>query len=783
MASRDTNNNRSPKSSKKGRRIHWGAVFHRTYLRQLGGACGLPDDNGVCEWPIGLSNYTVVYLPETKEIVAENVHSGVVCPINEENGMTVISEFDSWKAICAQLPCSKREKSLSLERSSLDGSGRPLYKLKPGEVYMGTIDEVVGAREREKEEAMQKRRERLEQLLSATNGLTARDEEELEALSDLYDPYDWRLDTKQRKEVFQHTLHVLPRDYPNLNAFASSLTEEAAEILQSRNESNSGCRCGLIVREEIAGVDIDVLRGECQIRGLATTGGRKALIDRLVSDSLKKIGCTHRDFTAPYQRTAETLDKEACLEAARERNTFVQALKKRDRQRWKDVLTRHCLPGEEENTDPTKPVYLSLPDFPEEYPLLVDRDSASDAESDSAAPVAPDTNPLCALVAESDPRLLEAHLKAVVYQKALEADEEANAGGDADATPGTTGNSTPSNPVPPASSGPLAMVESIPCPCFVNQVGCHHGTCACDEEACGNRSFFDFTAAVHDDSPIELFRQIIRILYVNFGGKIHFFNPSLVLYAKNTVLKYTAQDAEFDSSMEDAASTTSSTGSMCEGDTKPSETAPMDANDTTSPVTPTPTAPGASQPFSSDGEEDKSPVVAESEGDPEGLTPDANNGNGNENGNHGDSPSSGTPNKAGMSLIDLLADLCKKSTELEDEDSFDFSTVDTSSLPPYVTPDDLLASRLVLSKYTGPEARYSIFHPDNLLSVADAKKKKEAKGKGGKDEDEGLFNGLNMTLHHVNEEVDADQYNASSSGDDRKRKRNDKRNSPKHRKR
>lgn len=764
MASRDTNHNRPSKLPKKERRIHWGVVFHRTYLRQLGGACGLPDDNGVCEWPIGLSNYTVVYRPETKEIVAENVHSGVVCPINEESGMAVISEFDSWEAMSSQLPSSKREKTLSLERSSLDGIDRPLYQLKSGEVYMGTIDEVVGAREREKEEIMKRHRERLEQLLNSSNGLTAPDEEDLEALSDLYDPYDWRLDTKQRKEIFQQTLHVLSQEYPNLTASAKALTDEAAGILQSRSESNSGCRCGLIVREEIAGVDIDVLRGECLIRGLPTTGGRKALIDRLVGDSLKKIGCTHRDFTAPYQQTGEMLDKEASLAAAVDKNPFVQAIKRRDRNRWKDVFAAHCLPGEEENLDPTKPVYTSLPDFPKEYPLHTEKD----------APGQPETNPLCALVAESDPRLMEVHLKAVVFQKALEIEEEMETkqkqAGDAkpvdtsDSVPTTGGvRNTPSTPVPPASSGPLAAVESIPCPCSVNQVGCHHGTCACDEEACGNRSFFDFTAAVHDDSPIELFRQIIRILYVNFGGKVLFFNPSLVLYARNTVLKYTAQDAEFDSPMIGGEVG----GVPCDDATKPSDVVSMDANDINDTTSPSPVSPfgtvtpAAVQPSTDDNDDDQSPSTVAT-GDPEGLTPDANSNS--KEGN--DSGGSGTTEKEGMSLMELLANVSKKSMDLiDDEDNFDFSNVKTASLPSYVTVDDLLASRLVLSEYTGPEAKYSIFHPNNLLSPSKSKKKNEkGTAKKGKTDD-------------------TEHYEAACTDDDRKRKRSDKRSSTKHRKR
>lgn len=780
LASRDTKNDPPSNLWKKGRKIHWGAVFHRTYLRQLGGACGIPDENGVCEWPIGLSNYTVIYCPESKEIVAENVHSGVICPITE-NGMSVISEFDSWNASSTQFPSNNREKALSLEHCSLDGSNRPLYILKPGERYMGTIDEVVGAREKAKNDAIQERRKRLEQLLNSTKRPTLRDKEELEALSELCDPYDWRLDSKQRKDIFQHTLHVLPKDYPNLNALASALTEEAAEILQSRNASNSGCRCGLIIREEIAAVDIEVLRGECQIRGLPATGGRKALVERLVADSLRKIGCTHREFSAPYQQTAESLDKEACLVAACKKNPFVLALKERDRERFKEIYARHCISEADGTTDPTKPVFLTLPDFPADYPLnspvssdsetptepdaTTEPEEASDAKKGEGASTTatgptsrlrvqsllcsrPDTNPLCVLVSENDPRLLEAHLKAVVFQRSLEVEEE------------TKATHTIASP---SASGPLALIESIPCPCSVNQVGCHHGTCACDEEACGNRSFFDFTAAVHDDSPIELYRQIIRILFVNFGGKIHFFNPSLVLYAKNTVLKYTAQDSETDASQEDAASTTDSNASHCDEDKKPTDAIGTDANDATSPSLLA--DPAAITP---------APVAADE--DPAGLSPEIEGTGSAGSGTSATSP--GTCGKTvGVPLIELLANLGKSSIGFDEEDSFDFSHVDTSSLPPYVTTDDLLASRLVLSEYKGPEAKYSIFHPNNLVSPTDS-----GDSLGKMKRSSCISHCCDEIEVEEEDEVDGKHCDAASSNDHRKRKRNDTKDSQKHRK-
>jgi hypothetical protein len=543
-------------------KLKWGNVFFREYARYVGGGCGVPEDEG-SEWPLGISDSIVVYdesghvkgavkafssgtehvpifygdeeeeknahissspLKAESTITSFGNNSDIPDPLllsssssstNDNDKETKNKMIDNTTQMNHQTVTGTSGSSGSSGSSFLQSSSFSRALL-PGEQYGGTVEEYdvkLSLYKQEREEAA------LKALTVLTSGKKKKKKRQSTTAASA-NVIGWKsLSPIERKRLFLENNIPLAIPMNDLVITNEETTSELREIVENRRESNTGCSCALFSRDILANQPVTSLRARCILRGVASEGGKRALIMRLVEHSKLHPGCmrgvsflktnaetpissTSASTETPISSTSASTETPISSTSASTETPISSTLASTE-----TTLSTFSSVTEVEAVKAQTNLLPSIP-LPPLPPSRKRKRSLSN--SDGVDDLNLESGTLSSQYEQGSTSLSTKEVAAETQS----IKSETNAFVDSLATLARAHKSalqlsqTLLIPDTVLLSSTSDSNKSF-CPCEAAGLGCHFNTCACDSDCCSNLPFGDPSAAAYDDGGIFVSRDII----------------------------------------------------------------------------------------------------------------------------------------------------------------------------------------------------------------------------------------------------------------------------------
>ena len=429
--------------------------------------------------------------------------------------------------------------SSSISSTDLNISSNPIFISNPpprpllsGEIYGGTIDEF--------DQEMTLKKQNRDNANSLPLMQRKRGRQALN-VSSLPPALPWfGLNAKQR--ATRISMGVLANTFASISEENTEISNELRLIINSRKQSNIGCRCSLLASTELQPLPIKALRTECELRNLPSTGTKNILIARLIEHSHKNLGCIKK-ATLPTVILLKYLESYGPNPTKAQRNAAKRKTKEeieylKSHNYTKEIQELSKAPSTTITSDQSMNTTQDSSQNNDNSNDNDDTDSI-DTESflnDSENSDSNENN----IVGDTEIRLQKAYKTAVKLSEILEEENKHHYQQQhqhteltmTDTTTSSTTNLINNTVVPDEGTLTIATASHIQntpvlhhgpapgtlvpaldiCPCAASGEGCHFNRCLCDPSLCDNRCSGDPGASTYDDIGIYLHRDLIHTL-------------------------------------------------------------------------------------------------------------------------------------------------------------------------------------------------------------------------------------------------------------------------------
>ena len=552
-----------------GAKVSWGDVFVRQYARGIGSGACPEGDPQASEWPLGISD--VVVATDSEGAVVECAR--VFAPLEAGAGASPPHVFSGDGRVPLLRPASPSgpgdavgvgagpSSSEPVATSLAEGAPPPRVvrarQLLPCEVRAGSVDdydEQIASFRAGRDATALKAAQQVLATGAAARGRKRRSRAAVTAAAaaaaaaatvDL----SWQgMTPAERRRRFLSASALLAAPAAELGRDAAATAAELAELQAHRRKNNVGCRCALLVQEELVGLDVRDLRNECTLRGLQPRGSKREVMARLVQHSRANLGCMQSAFE---QMKAQQI-KGALQDQQQQHQQQHQELQKNDVYKGgpdehyeteASAASVQALGGPSSASVPAAASGTSVSSRKRKRPSSEGEGRSGESDSDGGGDGGASSGGSSSDAADLDADSLVLTLGDVPYdptlhtQRALEAAASlsealaSEATESAEAPPSSSSSSSftlslcsDHSSAPRASASGAAVAGSKApsldgkCPCATAGVGCHFSTCACDSDFCANRHAGDPTSASYDSSGIREHSVMVRVMVRETGN-------------------------------------------------------------------------------------------------------------------------------------------------------------------------------------------------------------------------------------------------------------------------